>query len=109
LSIRIIQGSSGPTTKEKILQLILASPQGITAKEICRTLNRPVSMVQICLKALKSSRKIYAKSDGAYRGASLELVSRACVARATAPRENRMQTIYYPCFRPERINSKDVE
>lgn len=63
MSIRIIKSSPGNTTTEEILQLLFASPQGITAREICRALNRPVSMVQICLKALKSSRQVYAKTD----------------------------------------------
>ncbi|AFZ33976.1 hypothetical protein Sta7437_0365 [Stanieria cyanosphaera PCC 7437] len=77
MSIRIIKGSSGPTTTEEVFQLIVASPQGITAKEICRALNRPVSMVQICLKNLKSSQQIYAQADA-----------------------NARQIKYYPRFAP---------
>lgn len=61
MSIKIVKPTPGLTTTEKILELIFAHPQGITAKEICRFLNRPVSMVQICLKALQSSRQVYAK------------------------------------------------
>lgn len=61
MSIQIVKPTPGPTTTEKILELIFAHPQGITVKEICRSLNRPVSMVQICLKTLQSSRQVYAK------------------------------------------------
>ncbi len=92
MSIRIIKGSSGPTTTEEVLQLIVASPQGITVKEMCRVLNRPVSMIQICLKALKSSRQVYAQADGAYK-------PRPSRARS-APHENARQIKYYPRLRP---------
>ncbi|MBE9168921.1 winged helix-turn-helix domain-containing protein [Pleurocapsales cyanobacterium LEGE 06147] len=61
MSIQIVKPTPGLTTTEKILELILAHPQGITVKEICCSLNRPVSMVQICLKRLQSSRQVYAK------------------------------------------------
>ncbi len=63
MSIQIVKPTPGLTTTEKILELIFAHPQGITAKEIGRSLNRPISMVQICLKSLQSSRQIYAKKE----------------------------------------------
>ncbi|MDJ0714587.1 MAG: hypothetical protein QNJ54_10255 [Prochloraceae cyanobacterium] len=60
-TIKIIQATPGLTTTERIEQLIENHPQGITIKELSRTLNRPISMVQICLKSLISWRKVYAK------------------------------------------------
>jgi DNA-binding IclR family transcriptional regulator len=63
LSLQIIKGTSGPSTSEQILELILAHPQGISVREICQTLNRPVSMVQICLNNLKSSKLIRRKKS----------------------------------------------
>ncbi|MGK7878061.1 MAG: winged helix-turn-helix transcriptional regulator [Xenococcaceae cyanobacterium] len=72
-TIQIIKATPGPTTTERILELIQAHPQGITIKEICSTLNRPVSMVQYCLKPLISSKQIHARLS-----------------------ENRMHLVYYP-------------
>jgi len=58
LTIEIISATPGPTTTEKILELILAHPQGITVKEMSSQLNRPVSMIDRCLKLLISSKEI---------------------------------------------------
>lgn len=46
------------STVEKVLLLIRNHPEGITIKIICDRLNRPVSMVQICLKQLVAQKKI---------------------------------------------------
>ncbi len=78
MPIRIVKTKPGPTTTEKVLDLILTHPQGITAKEICSKLNRPISMVQICLKSLKSSRCIYSRIS-----------------------EAKQQLIYYPYTKKE--------
>jgi predicted transcriptional regulator len=61
LTIQIISATPGPTTTEKILESILAHPQGITVKEISSQLNRPVSMIDRCLKFLISSKQIYVR------------------------------------------------
>ncbi|MGK7951465.1 MAG: winged helix-turn-helix domain-containing protein [Xenococcaceae cyanobacterium] len=62
MSIRIVTPTPGLTTTQQIIRLIMANPQGLSAKEISHQLNRPISMIQICLKNLKSSRCIYSKT-----------------------------------------------
>ncbi|MGK7955352.1 MAG: winged helix-turn-helix transcriptional regulator [Crocosphaera sp.] len=57
----IISSTPGPTTKERILELILTHPEGITVKTLSDRLNRPVSMVNYCLKDLKGAKFIQAK------------------------------------------------
>ncbi|EAZ88462.1 winged helix-turn-helix transcriptional regulator [Crocosphaera chwakensis] len=57
----IISPTPGPTTKELILELILTHPEGITVKSLSDRLNRPVSMINYCLKDLKNSNFIQAK------------------------------------------------
>ncbi|XHU96791.1 MAG: hypothetical protein JJP05_02825 [cyanobacterium endosymbiont of Rhopalodia gibba] len=42
-------------------KLILTHPQGITVKKLSNRLNRPVSMVQSCLKSLLAIKAIQAK------------------------------------------------
>jgi predicted transcriptional regulator len=73
LSIQIISATPGPKTTDRILELILAHPQGITTKELSYRLNRPVSMVNICLKSLIASQQVRVKLS-----------------------DNGMQQIYYP-------------
>lgn len=58
MSIRIIKATPGPTTTERILELILAHPQGIATKELSKSLNRPVSMINHCLKRLIASKQV---------------------------------------------------
>ena len=53
-----MKSAPGITTIEKVLRLIRNHPEGITIKIICDRLNRPVSMVQICLKQLVAQKKI---------------------------------------------------
>jgi hypothetical protein len=59
LPIQIIKSRSGPNTTEQIQTLVFDHPDGITLKQICKVLNRPVSMIQRCLKPLIASRQIY--------------------------------------------------
>jgi DNA-binding transcriptional regulator YiaG len=46
------------TTTDRLLESIQDRPDGITIKELADTLNRPISMIQICLKILKASQKV---------------------------------------------------
>ncbi|MCU0536658.1 MAG: winged helix-turn-helix transcriptional regulator [Hydrococcus sp. Prado102] len=73
MSILIISATPGPKTTERILELILAHPQGIKTKELSDRLNRPVSMVNICLKSLIASKQVRVRLS-----------------------DNGMQQIYYP-------------
>jgi ribosome-binding protein aMBF1 (putative translation factor) len=41
--------------------LICTHPDGLTIKELADTLNRPVSMLQICLKILTANQKVTVK------------------------------------------------
>jgi DNA-binding transcriptional regulator YiaG len=52
---------SSLTTIDRLLQSIADRPDGITIKELSDTLNRPISMIQICLKIAISSRKVAVK------------------------------------------------
>ncbi|NER46085.1 MAG: winged helix-turn-helix transcriptional regulator [Symploca sp. SIO1A3] len=61
--IRIINPTPGPTTTERILELLNSGNQGMTIKELCNALNRPVSMVQRCLKLLIASGQVYSQLD----------------------------------------------
>jgi hypothetical protein len=66
LPIQIIKSRPGPSTTEQIKTLVFEHPDGITLTQICKVLNRPVSMIQRCLKPLIASRQIYCNksSDG---------------------------------------------
>ncbi|MGK7941675.1 MAG: MarR family transcriptional regulator [Crocosphaera sp.] len=78
MSFVIISPTPGLTTSQRILELILTHPQGITVKGLSDRLNRPISMIQYCLKDLKSAKLIQAKLNEAdnkwlyYAVASLE-------------------------------------
>jgi len=61
--IRIISPTPGPTTTESILELLNSRNQGVTIKELCHTLNRPVSMIQRCLKLLMASGQVDSQLD----------------------------------------------
>jgi DNA-binding transcriptional regulator YiaG len=63
---------SSPTTIDRLLQLIYNNPDGLTIKELADTLNRPISMLQICLNILTASRKIAVKPQN--HGAQLAKV-----------------------------------
>ena len=59
IEINIISSTPGISTHEQILQIIQARNTGITIKEISKIVNRPVSMIQVCLKDLISSEDIF--------------------------------------------------
>ena len=56
--IKIISATPGLNTEEKLSQLIEERKTGITIKEMSQKVNRPVSMLQICLKQLISAKKV---------------------------------------------------
>jgi DNA-binding transcriptional regulator YiaG len=47
-----------PTTTDRVLESIDNHPDGLTIKELADRLNRPISMLHICLKILIASRKV---------------------------------------------------
>ncbi len=61
LSFTIISSTPGLTTKERVLKLISTHPEGITAKILSDRLNRPISMINYCLKDLKGAKFIQGK------------------------------------------------
>lgn len=63
MTIKIISATPGVSTTEKILDVISLCPQGITTKELSNQLNRPVSMVNSCLKYLMNTNLVYARLD----------------------------------------------
>ena len=63
-TIQIIKPTPGPTTTERILEILSNHPQGITIREIQNIINRPVSMLQICLKSLIASGQVYVRLNG---------------------------------------------
>ena len=48
----------GLTTTDRLLESIHNHPEGLTIRQLADRLNRPVSMLQICLKNLIASRKV---------------------------------------------------
>jgi DNA-binding transcriptional regulator YiaG len=46
------------TTTDRLLESIENHPDGLTIKQLADILNRPISMLQICLKILIASRKV---------------------------------------------------
>ncbi len=63
IEINIISSTPGISTHEQILQIIQARNTGITIKEISKIVNRPVSMIQVCLKDLISSEAIFTRKN----------------------------------------------
>ncbi len=59
IEINIISSTPGVSTHEQILQIIQARNTGITIKEISKIVNRPVSMIQVCLKDLIAAEDIF--------------------------------------------------
>ncbi|MGB5771989.1 MAG: helix-turn-helix domain-containing protein [Crocosphaera sp.] len=64
MTFTIIKATPGLTTKEKILELLEKSPDGLTVKQLSDLLNRPISMIQTCLKLLVSCKKVTSKKTG---------------------------------------------
>jgi DNA-binding transcriptional regulator YiaG len=46
------------TTTDRLLESIRDRPDGLTIKQLADRLNRPISMLQICLKILIASQKV---------------------------------------------------
>jgi hypothetical protein len=61
--IKIITPRPGIKTSEEILQIIEDRETGITIKQISEIINRPVSMLQVCLNQLTLSKQICAKQS----------------------------------------------
>ncbi len=59
--VEITPDFSSLTTADRLLELLGDRPDGITIKELSDTLNRPISMLQICLKIAIASRKVAVK------------------------------------------------
>jgi DNA-binding transcriptional regulator YiaG len=59
--IEITHDCPSPKTIDRLLALLEVHTEGLTIKEIADILNRPVSMVQICLKSLTASRQVGVK------------------------------------------------
>jgi DNA-binding transcriptional regulator YiaG len=59
--VEITPDFSSITTIDRLLELLEGRPDGITIKELSDTLNRPISMLQICLKIAIASRKVALK------------------------------------------------
>ncbi len=59
--IEITPDYPSPTTTDRLLESIRMHPDGLTVKELSEGLNRPVSMVQICLKTLIANRQVVVK------------------------------------------------
>ncbi len=60
---KIISATPGLTTQEEILKIIREQATGITIKQLSKVLNRPVSMLQVCLKQLIASKQIHSKKS----------------------------------------------
>jgi hypothetical protein len=61
--IKIISPRPGIKTSEKILQIIEDRETGITIKQLSEMINRPVSMLQVCLTQLTLSKQICARQS----------------------------------------------
>jgi predicted transcriptional regulator len=61
--IKIITSRPGIKTSEKILQIIKDRETGITIRQLSEMINRPVSMLQVCLNQLTLSKQISAKQS----------------------------------------------
>ena len=65
IEINLITATPGISTQKQILQLIRDRRTGITVKEIKQILNRPISMIQVCLKDLIASKAIFTRKNRA--------------------------------------------
>ena len=73
-TIKFIERRGGLTTNQMILKTIEQHPQGMTIKSISKEINRPVSMLNICLRTLIKDKQVKVKLS-----------------------DNRMQRIYQKC------------
>ena len=63
IQINIISATPGISTHEQILQLVRAKATGITVKQMSKSLNRPISMIQVCLKDLLADKVVLARKN----------------------------------------------
>jgi hypothetical protein len=61
--IEITPDSPSLTTIDRLLESIRNHPDGLTVKELAALLNRPISMIQICLKISIASQKVAIKQQ----------------------------------------------
>lgn len=57
-TLKLISSSGGLTTTEILLDLINQHPEGSTIKQLSQMINRPVSMINLCLKTLLSQKQV---------------------------------------------------
>lgn len=88
----LVKPKSGLNTSERILQLLQAYPQGITIKELSDRLNRPVSMLQICLKSLVSAQKVQAKLSN--NGMQLIYYPKRKIIKKNFPTQNKLSNTF---------------
>jgi hypothetical protein len=62
-----ISARGGLTTGERLLQVINQYPDGCTIKHLNNSINRPVSMINLSLKALISNKRVKVKLMGMQR------------------------------------------
>lgn len=62
-----IKARGGLSTSETLLRVINQNPQGLTIKQLSNNINRPVSMINICLKQLSSRKQITIQLSGMQR------------------------------------------
>ena len=65
IKINIISATPGITTEQQILEIVRAKHTGVTIKEIRKTLNRPISMIQVYLEELIASKAIITRKNKA--------------------------------------------
>lgn len=78
--VEITPDFSSLTTTDRLLESIHQHPEGLTIKQLADTLNRPISMLQICLKILIASQKVVIKQQ--VRGQNL---ARVYISRSSQP------------------------
>jgi DNA-binding transcriptional regulator YiaG len=93
--IEITPDFSSSTTTDRLLDSIRDRPDGVTIKELSDTLNRPVSMLQICLRILIASKKV-AIEQHKHDGKSLKVYVPKSVS---VPSSQRFQLVPHPSSR----------
>jgi DNA-binding transcriptional regulator YiaG len=78
------------TTTERLLELIHNHPDGLTIKQLADRLNRPISMLQICLKILTASRKVAVRRQN--NGSQLARVYISTPDKLQSPTQFRLIT-----------------
>lgn len=58
MNLIFIEARGGLTTSEQLLGVINQHPQGLTIKQLSHIINRPVSMINLCLKQLSSRKQV---------------------------------------------------